>query len=44
MYGHLYSPTKQPNTGIVGVPKFTSFFKQISFSFFGDSQPFETVF
>jgi hypothetical protein len=35
---HLTSQSK-----MVTLPKFTSFFKQISFSFLGEPHPFETV-
>jgi hypothetical protein len=42
VFGQLY-PMPPPNTNVIALPKFTSFFKQISFSLMGETQPFETV-
>lgn len=42
IYGHLH-PLPNKDVGTVGVPKFTSFFKQLSFSWVGEAQPFEIV-
>lgn len=39
VFGHMY-----PNQNVAGTPKFTCFFKQVSFFFQGETQPFETVF
>ena len=39
VFGHMY-----PNQSVSGSPKFTCFFKQVSFFFQGETQPFETVF
>lgn len=42
IYGHLH-PISNKDMGTVGVPKFTSFFKQLTFSWVGEAQPFEIV-
>jgi hypothetical protein len=42
VFGQMY-PSGLGNAGMVALPKFTSFFKQISFYLLGENLPFETV-
>ena len=42
--GSMYPPKKPDLKSVVSVPKLTSFFKQISFFYAGESQPFVTVY